>query len=113
VLVRIYGNKTDLLIDRNVEKVNIVFLHQHQLAPELYATFKNGLCYQYVPGHTLNINNIYEPNIWRLVATHMARMHKLPLTNEQLQKEPMLKTKTIQFLNLIPERFTDPIKHER
>lgn len=42
VLVRIYGNKTDLLIDRNAEKKNIKLLHEHKLAPELYGN-KNKL----------------------------------------------------------------------
>lgn len=113
ILVRIYGNKTDLLIDRNAEKENIQLLHKSGLAPKLYAKFINGLCYEYVPGVTLNTKSIYEPKIWRLVATHMASMHKLPLTAEQAAKEPMLKTKTLKFLDLIPEKFTDAAKEER
>lgn len=113
LLVRVYGNKTDLLIDRNAEKLNIVFLHQHGLAPQLYATFKNGLVYEFVPGVTLNTNSVFEPKIWPLVAKNMARMHKVPLNAKESIKEPMLKTKTLQFLNLVPETFTDPAKHER
>lgn len=113
LLVRIYGNNTDLLIDRNAEKVNIAFLHKHGLAPELYATFRNGLVYEFVPGCTLNINSVNERKIWNLVAINMARMHKLPLSAEESTKEPMLKTKTIKFLNLVPEKFSDPAKHAR
>ncbi|KAG5680417.1 hypothetical protein PVAND_009925 [Polypedilum vanderplanki] len=113
VLIRIYGNKTDLLIDRNAEKFNIKLLHKNGLAPELYATFLNGICYEYVPGITLNSKSVYEPKIWRLVATHMAHMHKLPLNSEQAKKEPMLKTKTLQFLNLIPKKFSDAKMNER
>jgi ethanolamine kinase len=113
ILVRIYGNKTDLLIDRDAEKRNITVLHKHGLAPELFATFTNGLCYEYVPGYTLNPNNICEPKIWRLVATHMAKMHKLPLTPEQSTAEPMLKTKTLRFLDLIPQQFADRVKQEK
>lgn len=113
LLVRIYGNKTDLLIDRNAEKINIAFLHRHGLAPQLYATFNNGLVYEFVPGVTLNVKNVLESRIWRLVAENMARMHKLPLSPQEAAKEPMLKTKTIKFLDLIPETFSDPEKHER
>lgn len=113
MLVRIYGNKTDLLIDRNAEKINIAYLHQHGLAPELFATFQNGLVYEFVPGATLNTETVKDPKVWRLVATNMARMHKLPLKPEDTAKEPMLKTKTLKFLDLIPEQFSDPIKHER
>lgn len=113
ILVRIYGNKTDLLIDRNAEKKNIRLLHTHGLAPKLYATFTNGLCYEYVPGETLNLKNICEPKIWRLVATQMASMHKLPLSESEVCREPMLKSKTLKFLDLIPEKFTDQSKDER
>lgn len=113
LLVRIYGNKTDLLIDRNAEKINIAFLHKHGLAPELFATFRNGLVYEFVPGVTINSETVNDPRIWRLVAANMAKMHKLPLNAEDAAKEPMLKTKIIKFLDLIPERFSDPIKHER
>jgi len=112
-LVRIYGNKTDLLIDRNAEKLNIAFLHTHGLAPELYATFQNGLVYEFVPGVTLNTTTVCDPKVWRLVAKNMARMHKLPLTAEEASKEPMLKTKTLRFLELIPDTFSDPEKHQR
>lgn len=80
---------------------------------ELFATFKNGIVYEFVPGVTLNTRTVYEPKIWPLVATHMARMHKLPLSPEETIKEPMLKTKTIKFLDLIPETFSDPEKHRR
>lgn len=77
------------------------------------ATFKNGLCYEYVPGSTLNPQSVYEPKIWRLVATNMALMHKLPLSDEQLKSDAMFKTKTLRFLNLIPEKFTNQAIHER
>lgn len=113
LLVRIYGNKTDLLIDRNAEKINIAFLHKHGLAPKLYATFKNGLVYEFVPGCTLNTSTVYEPKVWKLVAINMAKMHKLPLSVDESDKEPMLKTKTAKFLDLVPETFSDPVKHQR
>lgn len=102
-----------MLIDRNAEKVNIAYLHKHGLAPQLYATFQNGLVYEFVPGVTLNTESVCEPTIWRLVATNMARMHKLPLSAKESTKEPMLKTKTIKFLDLIPDEFCDPAKHQR
>lgn len=71
------------------------------------------MCYEFVPGNTLNPKSVYEPKIWRLVATNMAIMHKLPLTTEQLNGDAMLKSKSLKFLDLIPERFTDVTKHER
>jgi len=113
ILVRIYGHNTEEIIDRTAEKENIKLLHGHKLAPELYATFRNGLCYEYVPGVTPNSESVYDPKIWRLIATQMANMHKLALTPSQASKEPMFKTKTLKFLDLIPEKFSDQTKDER
>ncbi|CRK91259.1 CLUMA_CG004939, isoform A [Clunio marinus] len=113
LLVRIYGNNTELLIDRIAEKKNISYLHEHDLAPELYGTFKNGLIYEFIPGSTLTTTSVYEPSLWHLVATNLARMHKLPLSSEESAKVPMLKSKSLKFLNLIPNSLSDPVKNAR
>lgn len=113
LLVRIYGNNSELMIDRNAEKRNMAMLFKVGLAPQLYATFKNGLVYDYVPGVTLNHKTVQDPNIWKLCALNMARLHKLPLSEQESKQEPMLKTKSIKFLDLIPETFSDPAKHQR
>lgn len=120
VLVRIYGNKTDLLIDRKAETQNFQLLHTYGLAPSLYATFKNGLVYEYVPGTTLNIESVLCPDIWPLVARRMAEMHRVVrkkkitgCTGDDAQPMPMIWKKTQSFLDLVPERFSDAEKHKR
>lgn len=112
VLVRIYGNKTDLLIDRNAEVRNITILNKCGLAPRIYGVFRNGLSYEYYPGVTLNPETVIEPKISRLVAQQMAKMHKVKLGDE-IKIEPMIWDKIEQFLCLIPERFTNTNKQER
>ncbi|XP_030379490.1 ethanolamine kinase [Scaptodrosophila lebanonensis] len=113
VLVRVYGNKTDLLIDRKAETQNFQLLHTYGLAPSLYATFKNGLVYQYVPGITLNTESVLCPDIWPLVARRMAEMHRVVRKNGEAKPLPMLWKKTQSFLDLVPERFSDAEKHKR
>ncbi|BFG01287.1 ethanolamine kinase [Drosophila madeirensis] len=132
VLVRVYGNKTDLLIDRKAETQNFLLLHTYGLAPSLYATFKNGLVYEYVPGTTLNTESVLCPEIWPLVARRMAEMHRKVRKNvgdivggaasaevnaaaaaDAAKPLPMIWTKTQSFLDLVPERFTDAEKHKR
>lgn len=118
VLVRIYGNKTDLLIDRKAETQNFQLLHTYGLAPSLYATFKNGLVYEYVPGTTLNIESVLCPDIWPLVARRMAEMHRVvrkrsSSLGDDAKPMPMIWTKTQSFLDLVPERFSDAEKHKR
>lgn len=116
VLVRIYGNKTDLLIDRKAETRNIKLLHTYGFAPSLFATFKNGLAYEYVPGVTLTPQSVIQPDIWKMIARRMAEMHKVSTcnnNNNNLKKTPMLWEKTQQMLNLVPDEFSDPDKHAR
>ncbi|EDX01894.2 ethanolamine kinase [Drosophila yakuba] len=116
VLVRIYGNKTDLLIDRKAETQNFLLLHTYGLAPSLYATFKNGLVYEYVPGTTLNTDSVLCPEIWPLVARRMAEMHRKVRKHGEssaTKPMPMIWKKTQSFLDLVPERFSDAEKHKR
>ncbi|XP_052849902.1 ethanolamine kinase isoform X2 [Drosophila gunungcola] len=115
VLVRIYGNKTDLLIDRKAETQNFLLLHTYGLAPSLYATFKNGLVYEYVPGTTLNTDSVLCPEIWPLVARRMAEMHRKVRKHGESSATkplPMIWKKTQSFLDLVPERFSDAEKHK-
>lgn len=114
VLIRIYGNKTDLLIDRKAETRNIKLLHRYGFAPRLYATFCNGLAYEYVPGRTLNVDTVKDPNVWPLVARQMAKMHKITLGESEVGNvEPMLYGKMQQFFKLVPKKFSDPEKQKR
>ncbi|XP_049865022.1 ethanolamine kinase [Pectinophora gossypiella] len=112
VLVRIYGNKTDLLIDRNAEIRNIKTLNVLGLAPKIYGVFVNGLAYQYYPGVTLNPDTVVDAKIWPLVAKQMAKMHKVEL-GDDVKREPMAWDKTEQFLSLLPDPFNSEIKQKR
>lgn len=58
VLIRIYGANTDLIIDRDTEKNNIIFLSEHGLCPPLYAEFNNGVAYGFSPGQTLDPESV-------------------------------------------------------
>lgn len=113
-MIRIYGNNTDLLIDRKAETRNIKLLQRYGFAPRLYATFCNGLAYEYVPGRTLNVDTVKDPNVWPLVARQMAKMHKIKVGETGVKDvEPMLFGKMQQFFKLVPKKFSDPKKQER
>lgn len=112
VLIRIYGNKTDLLIDRQAETRNIKMLQRHGFAPRLYAVFENGLAYEFVPGVTLSPVTVTSAAVWPLVARHMAKMHRLAVPApsggggcDGAAPEAMLGAKTRAFLALVPQRF--------
>lgn len=65
VLVRVYGERTELLVDRENEVRNFQLLRAHGCAPKLYCTFQNGLCYEYMPGVALGPEHIREPRLFR------------------------------------------------
>lgn len=111
ILIRVYGNKTDLLIDRKAETRNMKLLHEVGLAPRLYATFLNGLVYEYVPGLVLTVETCRLQDTYYLVARTMANMHCVGSNSGQ--KEPELWTKLKQFLKLTPKEFSDPQKQKR
>uniref|UniRef100_A0A8D2L0K9 ethanolamine kinase n=1 Tax=Varanus komodoensis TaxID=61221 RepID=A0A8D2L0K9_VARKO len=67
VLVRVYGRKTELIVDRANELRNFQVLQDHGCAPSLYCTFENGYCYEFMPGKALGPEHIRQPNIFRCV----------------------------------------------
>uniref|UniRef100_A0A8C4VED5 ethanolamine kinase n=1 Tax=Gopherus evgoodei TaxID=1825980 RepID=A0A8C4VED5_9SAUR len=67
VLVRVYGRKTELFVDRENELKNFQVLRAHGCAPNLYCTFQNGLCYEFMQGTALGPEHVQQPQIFRCV----------------------------------------------
>ena len=65
ILVRIYGNRTDLLIDRDRERNSMLVLHSVGCAAPLYCRFDNGIVYGYLPGVVLDVNLARKPLVQR------------------------------------------------
>lgn len=93
VLVRVYGNKTELIVDRDNElksfqveiralyKCGLLFstnqghlcvfvcyvkvLHANGCAPRLYCTFLNGICYEFMQGDALGTQDVRDPALLR------------------------------------------------
>ncbi|CAH1173889.1 unnamed protein product [Phaedon cochleariae] len=112
VLVRVYGNKTDLLIDREAETRNIMILNKAGLSPHLYATYRNGLAYRYVPGNTLTSETVMNPSIYELVARRLALVHRVNVNGVSCT-QPIIWDKLKDFLNLVPDSFSDNEKNMR
>ncbi|XP_022198571.1 ethanolamine kinase 1 [Nilaparvata lugens] len=104
VLVRVYGQNTDLLIDRKAETRNFILLQDFGYAPQLYATFHNGLVYEFVPGEVLTVGSVRSPAVYPLVARVMAGMHHVDC-GPHVARQPALWDKVNNFLALIPDRF--------
>lgn len=89
ILLRAYGNGTDLLIDRNREAQNHELLSRYRLAPELLALFENGMLYRFIRGRVTTPQDLRRPEIYRAVARRLAQWHStvpcLPMPKKQQQ----------------------------
>ncbi|KAK4162081.1 kinase-like domain-containing protein [Cladorrhinum sp. PSN259] len=75
ILLRAYGNGTDLIIDRLRETQNHELLMKHGLAPELIARFDNGMMYRFIRGNPTQPEDLRKPVIYKAVAHRLAQWH--------------------------------------
>ncbi|XP_026272287.1 ethanolamine kinase 1 [Frankliniella occidentalis] len=105
LLIRVYGKNTDLLIDRGAETRNIKLLERARLAPRLFATFNNGLAYEFAPGATLDAASVRDPAVFPLVARRVAQLHALSPEEDLLiqphQLRPVLWDILDKYLSLL------------
>ncbi|XP_017875611.1 ethanolamine kinase [Ceratina calcarata] len=113
VLIRVYGHKTDLLINRQDETRNIRILNKAGFTHSIYATFNNGLAYQFIEGNTLTTETVRDPYIYPLIAKRMAQMHKLKPDDAEILKEACIWNKIEQFMDIMPKEFSDDAKQAR
>lgn len=113
ILIRVYGHKTDLFIDRKAETRNIRILNKAGYTHSIYATFNNGLAYEFVEGETLTIKTVRNPVVYQLVAKRMAQMHKLKPFLHEMSRKPCIWTKTEAFLSFVPKAFSNREKQSK
>lgn len=81
ILLRAYGQGTDVLIDRDRELQAHGLLANLGLAPPLLAKFDNGLLYRYVEGEVCTPEDLRRPEIYRQVAKRLGQWHgSLPVS---------------------------------
>ncbi|GAB1212616.1 hypothetical protein ATERTT37_001760 [Aspergillus terreus] len=82
VLMRAYGNHTEILIDREREMRSHALLASHGLAPPLLARFQNGLLYRFIRGRPATNQDLVKAPTWRGVARRLGQWHAvLPIHN--------------------------------
>lgn len=75
ILIRVYGENTDLFIDRKLEFRNMRTMYKAGLSAPIYCTFSNGLSYGFTPGKVLDECMVRDGTISALIAENLARMH--------------------------------------
>ena len=109
IMFRLYGNQTELFIDRKKELDNVEFLHSRGLAPRLHCTFVNGYCCGFLPGRTLDTEEMSDAHLSELIAKKLARVHAIQLPSTTVI-EPCVFQMIEKFLRVLPPRFEDPAK---
>ncbi|XP_049590561.1 ethanolamine kinase 2 [Syngnathus scovelli] len=112
VLVRVYGNKTELIVDRDNELKSFQVLHANGCAPRLYCTFQNGICYEYMQGEALGPQDVRDPSLLRLIAREMAHIHAIHAHNGCIPK-PNLWIKMQKYFSLVATEFTEQASNTR
>ena len=116
VLCRIYGAKTELIIDRAQELINMQELGQQGIAPSLYCTFNNGYCYKFIEGSVLTVENVSKPSIFTIIAKRMAKLHSMKLSDHFLKNHKMeskLYETLHRYINLVPAKFEDETRQKK
>lgn len=84
ILIRVYGDNTDLFIDRQKEYRNMLAMYNAGLSAPVYCLFLNGIGYGFSTGSALDYNDAVDPIVSKLVAENLAKMHTIrPLKGER------------------------------
>ncbi|KAI9136303.1 kinase-like domain-containing protein [Paraphysoderma sedebokerense] len=107
-LIRIYGQNTELLIDRQGELSNMLALSKEGLAPSAYGKFQNGMVYGYVDGRVCSVSDLTSPTVAPLIAKHMAIWHtRIRPTDDSVIKPKMFKSLRT-WLKHVPSSYSNP-----
>ncbi|GLA26191.1 hypothetical protein CBS147321_4880 [Aspergillus niger] len=112
VLMRAYGNHTEILIDRERETSSHALLASHGLAPPLLARFNNGLLYRFLRGRPASPEDLATPCIWRGVARRLAQWHAvLPIKGAAAPLMPAEDVSLMQHVD-VATAHCQKLKHE-
>ena len=112
LMVRVFGKTVGDINPREREFMNIQIANAARCFPEIYASFNNGLSYQYAVGRHANYHDIIKPENIRIISRLLYRLHNLDIDNITLvdrkgipatyDKAPTLFDKTMDYISSIP-----------
>lgn len=84
LLLRIYGEGVDNILDRNEELDWFVKLSKARAGPKLFATFQNGRIEEYIESVTLTPRMMRDSEISIAIAKAMAKFHRLDVEGDEV-----------------------------
>ena len=116
VLMRIYGAKTELFIDRAKELRNFQLLRKNDISPKLYCTFENGYCYAFIEGRVLQPEDFEDQVTAERCIKLLAKIHAVAIDQDYLHHHKMVASLADilhKFYRLLPAKFDDPKQQSR
>ena len=112
---RIYGEKTDLFINREDELLNSLYLGSWGLGPKILAVYQNGFCAELVAGKTLDPRDTGNWQVSEIIIRGVAKLHYESQRLEKKDSEEALLKKTFlgSWLDLIPNSLNTPEDNQR
>ncbi|KAI9261681.1 kinase-like domain-containing protein [Phascolomyces articulosus] len=116
VLIRAFGRKSEILIDRRQEIINLVTLSAQGLCPPLYARFRNGLMYGFINGRVSTVEEMAHPRTASWIAKKVGKWHKVLLPQDQTgtpaPKQTLWNTMR-RWLADVPTQYDDPEQQKK
>jgi len=112
VLIRVYGCGTEKIIDRNKEMENMIKYRKLGVGSQLYATFNNGICYEYLHGDLVSQDTVYLSDVYKSVARGMAQLHSVPIDTCGDTCPPVMWDRLNQFQNVCNPDYSDRLSRE-
>lgn len=103
VLIRVFGTKTEYIIDREAELRHMLMLGERGLAGKIHGIFENGYVYEYILGAPLS--PIEMPEHYQLIAREMATWHSIKPNNSSVG--PTLFSTLRNWLNMVDDTDID------
>ncbi|GAU94612.1 hypothetical protein RvY_06350 [Ramazzottius varieornatus] len=89
-LIRVYGEGTEKIIDRELEVRIMSELHEYHCCCRIYGLFRNGMCYEYVEGEPLTPQTVTQPHIRQRLIEKMVRLHSIARFSMSDQNAPQV-----------------------
>ena len=104
ILVKFFGSGSEKYIDREVEKRNMVKLHQAGLGAALLAEFPLGIAYSYTSGHTIPAEALQREEVWKGVARSLAKQHQITLEPDEVKAGIQLFPRIYSMIESLPDK---------
>lgn len=110
ILVRVYGENTEVFIDRKQELLNMVHLGDMGLCPPLYGSFVNGFVYGYAEGKPFTVDDFRNPIKSRIIARKVGEFHQIDFPGD---KKSRYFLKIREWMKKVPKKYNDPRMQEK